>query len=135
MKSAIKHSAENNLHLRVMTAKAKIIARAEAIAREFAEEYPEATTDFNAYFIAEAEAKANAKTEKESTADYVPSWMSATRWTTGERRTAAKLKMYGYKRILRADGYHKDPNAYEEHRPYNKEAPRHSLTKEDRRTA
>lgn len=134
MYSTIKQSAENNLHLRVTTAKAKIIARAEAIARDFAEEYPEATTDFNAYFIAEAEAKANAKTEKESTADYVPSWMSATRWTTGERRTAAKLKAYGLQRVLRVDGHSKDRNAYEERRPYNKD-PRHSLTKADRRTA
>lgn len=123
MNSAKKQSAENNLHLRVMTAKAKIIAHAEEIARVFLENFGGTLEEYVKYFMTEAEEKTEAKTKKEDIADYVPLWMTPSRWTTGERRTAAKLNAYGINRVLRVDGYSKDRNADEEHRHSNSDKP------------
>lgn len=146
MNSAKKQSAENNLHLRVMTAKAKIIARAEETARDFSATFGDTFTVNREYFIAEAEAKEHGKTAKEDLKAYIPAWMTSPRWNTGERRKAAKLNAYGLHRVLAVDM--EDSTAREEHRHPNTDKPawyiahggfskdpRPTWTKEERRTA
>lgn len=82
---------------------ARIKKNARALGREFARIFkngdPDARRMYTKQFTEEALAKFNSKPEKFSLKDYVPSWMTRPIWTTGDRRTAAKLNAYGLNRV------------------------------------
>lgn len=76
---------------------------ARALGSEFARIFkngdPNARRMYTKLFVGEALAKFHSKPEKFPLKDYVPSWMTSPIWTTGDRRTAAKLNAYGINRV------------------------------------
>lgn len=94
-------------HNEITRAKNNEIARikhdAHARAVEWAEIFkhgdPQEEAEYERLLTEEGLEKFNAMPEKLSLRDFVPSWMTATRWTTGERRKAAKLNAYGINRV------------------------------------
>ena len=81
----------------------RIKKNARALGREharlFANGDQHEATVYTRLFTEEALTKLRNKPEKFPLKDYLPSWMTAPRWTTGTRRKAAKMEAYGLNRV------------------------------------
>lgn len=93
----------NSVTLAIRKEITRIKNNARELGRDFASTFkhsdPHARRVYTRLFAGEALTKLRNKPEKFSLKDYVPSWMTRPIWTTGDRRTAAKLNAYGLNRV------------------------------------